>query len=126
MRAIDTNVLVRLITNDPIEQAETAERFVEPGAWVPLLVTVETIWVLESVYRFPQSRVATILKLLLENDRLVFEAHEVVRKALGEAEEKPSIQLADAIILESVRRAGHTPLGTFDRKLGSRKGAVRL
>lgn len=126
MRAIDTNVLVRLITNDPLEQAETAERFVEPGARVPLLVTVEAIWVLESVYRFSQSRVATILDLLLENDRLVFEAHEIIRKAVGEAEEKPSIQLADAIILESVRRAGHTPLGTFDRKLGSRKGAVRL
>jgi predicted nucleic-acid-binding protein len=126
MRAIDTNVLVRLITNDPVEQVQAAERFVEPGAWVPLLVTIEAIWVLESVYRFTRARVVTILEMLLESDRLVFEAHEVIRKALLDSEEKPAIQIADAIILESVRRAGHTPLGTFDRKLGSRKGAVRL
>jgi len=40
MRAVDTNVLVRLITRDDERQAETAEEFVSKGAWVSHLVPV--------------------------------------------------------------------------------------
>ncbi len=53
MRAVDTNVLVRLATRDDIGQTEAAEEFVAPGAWVPQLVLVEAMWVLSSIYRLP-------------------------------------------------------------------------
>ena len=52
MRAIDTNVLVRLIVRDEPAQFEKAESFVAQGAWVSQLVLAETVWVLESVYGF--------------------------------------------------------------------------
>ena len=51
MRAVDTNVLIRLFTRDDSNQALIADRFIEDGAWVPQLVVVEAIWVLASVYR---------------------------------------------------------------------------
>jgi predicted nucleic acid-binding protein len=34
MRAVDTNVLVRLIARDDSRQAASAEAFIQPGAWV--------------------------------------------------------------------------------------------
>ena len=50
MRAVDTNVLVRLMTRDDAKQAALADEFIERGAWVSHLVLVETTWVLSTVY----------------------------------------------------------------------------
>ena len=50
MRAVDTNVLVRLVTRDDTKQVAAAENFVARGAWVPHLVLAEATWVLTSVY----------------------------------------------------------------------------
>jgi predicted nucleic-acid-binding protein len=50
MRAVDTNVLVRLIARDDRKQAESAEESVAKGAWISHVVRVETCWVLDSVY----------------------------------------------------------------------------
>lgn len=43
MRAVDTNVLVRLATRDDAKQVAAAEAFIAKGAWVPHLVLAETI-----------------------------------------------------------------------------------
>ena len=48
MRAIDTNVLVRLLVRDDPRQCEAAEGFIAKGAWVSHLVLVETVWVLDA------------------------------------------------------------------------------
>lgn len=126
MRAVDTNVLVRLVTGDTQEQAEIAERFVEPGAWVPLAAVLECAWVLRANYGFSDADLGKTLAMLLENDRLVFQDDEVIRAAVRTFRDKPVVQFADALMLESARRAGHLPLGTFDKKLASRPGTVRL
>ena len=42
MRAVDTNVLVRLVTRDDPRQVAAAETFVSPGAWVPHVVDGRT------------------------------------------------------------------------------------
>jgi predicted nucleic-acid-binding protein len=49
MRAVDTNVLVRLVTRDDPGQALQADTFVEKGAWVSVLALAEATWVLGSV-----------------------------------------------------------------------------
>ena len=50
MRAVDTNVVVRLITRDQPKPVAAAETFVAKGAWVSLLALAETTWVLSAVY----------------------------------------------------------------------------
>ena len=50
-RAVDTNVLVRLITRDDPRQTVDAETFASKGAWVPILALAEAIRVLQSVYQ---------------------------------------------------------------------------
>ncbi len=87
MRAVDTNVLVRLLARDDAAQAEAAEAFVAGGAWVSHVVLVETIWVLESVYE---------------------------------------VDFSDCLVLEAARKAGHGPLGTFDRDPARLDGAELL
>jgi predicted nucleic-acid-binding protein len=126
MRAVDTNVLVRLIARDDSRQVAAAEAFVAAGAWVSLLALVETVWVLVSVYERTPTQVAAAVEHLLDHDTLSVQEPDVVRAALSQFREKPRLGFSDCLMLEVARKAGHTPLGTFDRGLGVLEGAQRL
>jgi predicted nucleic-acid-binding protein len=126
MRAVDTNVLVRLITRDDAKQVAAAERFVEPGAWVSHLVLVETTWVLDSVYDLASREIATVVEMLLDHDRLTVQDAAIVAAAVAQLRKKPSLGFSDCLILEVARAAGHVPLGTFDRNLGQVADAERI
>ena len=126
MRAVDTNVLVRLIVRDDPAQVDRAEAFVARGAWVSLLVLAETIWVLKSVYGLNRQRIGTIVDMFMEHDRLTLQHEEVVRKARAAFESEPSASFSDCLIVEAARKAGHVPVGTFDRVLSRLDGAHRL
>jgi predicted nucleic-acid-binding protein len=126
MRAVDTNVLVRLIARDDPRQAAAAEAFVSSGAWVSHLALVEATWVLASVYDRTSSQIAAAVDLLLDHDTLTIQDSDVVRAALAVFRERPRLGFSDCLMLQVGRRAGHTPLGTFDKALGSVEGAQRL
>lgn len=126
MRAVDTNVLVRLITRDDTRQVSAADRFVEKGAWVSHLALAETIWVLAAVYERSAAEIATAVELLLKHRELSLQDPEVVTAALHSFKKRPAVGFSDCLLLEIARKAGHLPLGTFDRNLGKRDGAQRL
>jgi len=126
MRAVDTNVLVRLITRDDPRQMAAADAFVTKGAWVSHLVLAEALWVLESVYELDAERRATAIDMLLNHRSLTLEDPDVVTAALAHFRRKSSLGFSDCLILEIARKAGHLPLGTFDRNLGKLNGAERL
>ena len=81
MHAVDTNVLVRLIVRADPEQVDRAEAFVAQGAWVSLLVLAEAVWVLDSVYGLNRERIGTVVRMLIERDRLTLQEEDVVRTA---------------------------------------------
>ena len=126
MRAIDTNVLVRLITGDDATQLRLAEDFVQKGAWVSHLALVEAVWVLASVYQKKSTAIANAIEMLLNHEHLTVENSEVVSLALESFRAKPAIGFSDCLLLEIARKSGHLPLGTFDRDLGRLDGAERL
>lgn len=126
MRAIDTNVLVRLLTGDGGAQVDAAESFVAGGAWISHVVLVEAIWVLKSVYRVPHRQLITALELLLDHEALVLQEADVVAEALVRFRRHPKLGFSDCLVLEIARRAGHTPLGTFDQDLSKQGGAERI
>lgn len=126
MRAVDTNVLVRLVTRDDARQAAQADEFVASGAWVSHLVLAETAWVLSSAYNLDAAKIATLVEMLLSHETLSLQDPDVIRKALEHFRWKPSLGFSDCLILEVARSAGHLPLGTFDRNLGKLTGAERL
>lgn len=126
MRAVDANVLVRLITRDDRRQTTAADRFVDKGAWVSWLALTETTWVLSSVYDLDAAGVATSIQMLLDHDSLVLQEPEVVVAALDRFRANRKLGFSDCLMLEVARKAGHLPLGTFDRDLGKIDGAHRL
>jgi predicted nucleic-acid-binding protein len=126
MRAVDTNVLVRLITRDDARQAALAERFVEQGGWVSLLALAEATWVLSAVYRRGAAQIATAVEMLLDHRGLSLQEPDVVAAAIGVFRTKPKLGFSDCLLLEIARKAGHLPLGTFDRDLSKLEGTEKL
>jgi predicted nucleic-acid-binding protein len=126
MPAVDTNVLVRLVTRDDARQAAAADTFVSRGAWVSQLVLAETIWVLSSVYALRPAVIATAVEMLLSHRTLTLQDADVVAAALVHHRKKPSLSFSDCLVLEATRKTGHGPLGTFDRGLAKLDGAQRL
>jgi predicted nucleic-acid-binding protein len=126
MRAVDTNVLVRLLTRDDAKQATAAEAFVNRGAWVSHLVLVETIWVLESVFDLQRSQLVLAVEMLLNHRDLTLQDPDVVQAALENFRKRSKVGFSDCLVLEVARKAGHCPLGTFDRQLGKLEGAEAL
>jgi predicted nucleic-acid-binding protein len=124
MRAVDTNVLVRLMVRDDERQTVAAEDFVESGAWVPHIALVETIWVLESYYRKSRADISAVVERLLDHKSLILQDPEAIAAALGIFRNNKGVEFADCLILVVARKHGHTPLGTFDAKLGRVDGAI--
>jgi predicted nucleic-acid-binding protein len=126
MRAIDTNVLVRLIMHDDPKQVPAAEAFVAKGVWVSHLVLAETVWVLDSVYGVSPGQIGTAIEMLLSKDDVTLQDADVIAAALEHYRRTPSLGFSDCLLLEVARKAGHLPLGTFDRHLARLDGAERL
>jgi predicted nucleic-acid-binding protein len=126
MRAVDTNVLVRLLVRDDAKQVAAAEAFVESGAWVPHLAIAESTWVLESVYDLGPQAIATAVDMLLNHAQLTVQDADVVAAALVRFRQHRNIGFSDCLTVETARKAGHVPLGTFDRALARVEGVERL
>lgn len=117
MRAVDTNVLIRLVTRDDARQVAAAEAFVSRGAWVSHIVLVEAIRVLESVYELDAPAQARAVEMLLNHRHLTVHDSDVVAAALEQFRSRTAVSFSDCLVLEVARKSGHVPLGTFDRQL---------
>jgi len=125
--AIDTNVLVRLVTKDDESQYKKAQTFVERHQ--PVLVTqlsvLELVWVLMSRYSLNKERTCKVVQALLETKELNIQAPAILEAAL-KTWEKSKADFADCFILETVIDASESPLGTFDTTLGKLEGCKQL
>ncbi|HEX6272832.1 MAG TPA: type II toxin-antitoxin system VapC family toxin [Polyangiaceae bacterium] len=127
MRAVDTNVIVRLITRDDDAQVRSAEAYIAAsGAWISHVVLVEVVWVLTSVYELRRAEIARAVEMLLEQEHLVVQEPGIVAAALELFRKGGGRDFADCLIVEVARGAGHLPLGTFDRRLSKVAGAELL
>lgn len=126
MHAVDTNLLVRLLVRDDAEQVKAAEAFVAKGAWVSHLVLAETQWVLDAIYNRSPAQIANAIERLLNHKELTLQDADVVALALDHFRSRPSVGFSDCLILEVARKAGHLPLGTFDRNFAKLDGTHRL
>jgi predicted nucleic-acid-binding protein len=126
VRAVDTIVVVRLITRDDAKQVAAAEAFVERGAWISHVALVEATRVLDAVYDRAPAEIAMAVEMLLSHRTLTVQDADVVSAALEHFRKKPAVGFSDCLLLEIARKAGHEPLGTFDRDLAKLPGAERL
>ena len=126
MNAVDTNVLVRLIVRDDEAQVRAAEQFASKGVWVSHLVLAETLWVLDAVYGRTAEQIAAAADELLNHESLALQDAEVVAAALERFRIRPSLKFSDCLVVEIARKAGHLPVGTFDRDFAKSADVQRL
>lgn len=126
MRAIDTNILVRLLVHDHPQQLEQAEAYIASGAWISHIALAEAMWVLRSAYDHDRQAIATAIDMLLGHATISVQEADVVRAALDRFKSNNRAAFTDCLILEISRKAGHVPLGTFDRDLAKLDGAERV
>jgi predicted nucleic-acid-binding protein len=119
-------VVVRLVVRDDSEEVRAAEEFTSSGAWVSHLVLAETTWVLDAVYERTAGQIATAIDMLLNHKDLTMQDADVLVAALEHFRKRPALGFSDCLVLEIARKAGHLPLGTFDRNLAKLDGATRL
>jgi predicted nucleic-acid-binding protein len=114
MLAVDTNVVVRYLTNDDTTQAARARRlFAHYDVFVSLTVLLETEWVLRSVFGFEPIYVVPALRGLAGLPRITIESPETVSTALDWAEH--GMDFADALHLAAA--AAHDGFVSFDKAL---------
>ena len=127
MIALDTNVLVRMLTRDLADQAEAAHALfkgltAEQPGFICREVALEVVWVLERSYGLPRERITEALLELLASTNLVFEAaDDVAHCAYQYAQGGPGF--SDRMILATAARAEAQPVFTFDRRLSRAEGA---
>jgi predicted nucleic-acid-binding protein len=126
MRAADTNVLIRMLTRDDPGQAAAADEFVAQGVWISILALAEAMWVLGKVYGVDSKGIAKTIDLLLAHEHLVLQEPDVIAVALRLFRTQRALGFSDCLLMEIARKAGHMPLGTFDRALGKVPGADLL
>lgn len=123
MRAIDTNVVVRLITRDDHRQVTAAESLVKEGAWLSVIALAEIAWVLDSVYEFNRRQLTAALEMLLDHQQIVVDQPAIVERAIEVFRSRSRVTFSDCLLLELARQAGCLPLATFDRDLAKLDGA---
>ncbi len=117
MTAVDTNVLVRLLTSDDPKQALAArELFASGSIWLAKTVLLETNWVLRSLYGFEDSAIRAALTKLLGLAQVTAEDAPAVAAALKLSER--GLEFADALHLCS--RPPGVRFASFDRALVQR------
>ena len=66
-----------------------------------------------------------IERRLVNHKDLTLQDADVAAATLGQYRRRPALGFSDCLVLEVARKAGHLPLGTFDRELGKMEGAQR-
>jgi predicted nucleic-acid-binding protein len=121
MIGLDTNILIRYVTeDDPVQSAKATEILErrltaqDPG-FVSVVTMVETVWVLDRAYGLTAQEIAMAVErmlqvevLAIENEQAVFNAMVALKQGCG--------SFADALIAELGARAGCTRTLTFDQK----------
>jgi len=122
MIGLDTNVLVRYLTQDDPEQSARASHLIEtrctrhePGR-ISLVVLCELTWVLEGAYEYGKKLVVQVLEHILASRELSVENEDIARSALA-AFRRGRADFADYVIVFSNRSAGCETTYSFDSDL---------
>lgn len=130
MIGLDTNVLVRYVTQDDPVQSPRANELIEsltsftPG-FVSLVSVVELVWVLQSCYQSARSDVVTVLETLLRTRELTVEHAEIIWQALRRFTAS-NADFADCLIERCAHAAGCDYTATFDLSAAKSAGMKRL
>ena len=122
MKGIDTNILVRFLTGDDEQQTKVVYNIFKKAEsekrelFVPLLVVLELIWVLESVYEISRGEILDSISNLLLLPILKFE-HQSTLQQFIRFSQRNRYDLSDLLIAHSARGQGCEAVITFDKRV---------
>jgi predicted nucleic-acid-binding protein len=122
MNGLDTNVLVRYLTQDEPNQARKANALIDGAVGqgerlhIDVVVLCEVVWVLRGAYEFRKESVADAVSRILEAAQFSVEDRDLLRLAL-DAYTSGQGDFADYVLGQCNRRAGCDATATFDRAL---------
>jgi len=130
VQTFDTNVLVRLVLGDDPAQGALAARYWSDalgagGIFLPVVVLVELVWVLDQVARLDRPRIHSELVRVTSLEGVVVERTAIVSDAIH-LYAASSADFADCVILESARGAEALPVHSFDRRFARNEGVLLL
>ena len=131
MIGLDTNVLVRYITQDDPSQAAKATKLVESfsaeaSGFVSAVSVVELVWVMQACYRASRESISQMLETLLRAESLIVEQAETIWQALRRFQVSAQADFADCLIERSGHAATCKYTATFDRQAAKAAGMKLL
>ena len=118
---IDTNVLIRYLTNDEPQKAKAVESLLNKASdgglriLIPSIVIAELVWVLESYYRMEAEGIAELVEAILSTPGVEVTDKGIIASALKLYRDN-SIDLIDAWIISFVKERDIKTIYTFDKK----------
>lgn len=130
MIGLDTNVIVRYVSQDDPVQSPKANELVESltaeeQGFIAMASVVELVWVLQSCYQATKSEIADVLETLLRTKELVVERADVVWQALRRFADSKA-DFADCLIERCASAADCDYTVTFDRKAAKSAGMRQI
>lgn len=115
---VDTNILVRHLTDDPPIQARRATAILENAERLILtdVVVAELVYVLESYYERPRRQIAELIQSLLTLSSVAVSDHDLLLRAL-ELYEHARLDFAEAYLAAAAELTGVGTVASFDRAL---------
>ena len=121
MKALDTNVVVRFLVNDDAGQSAAVKDLFQKAEkegtsfFISILVLLEALWVLTTVYRCASENILVSLEQFLLMQVLEFERPDLVRRVI-KVGRLGVLDLGDALMGLYVKELGHEVTLTFDKK----------
>lgn len=122
MIGLDTNILVRYLTQDDPDQSRKAGDEIERGLsegnvfFVADIVLCELVWVLEAAYGYDRPEIVPVLESILRIRQFQFENKDLLWKSLANYRTKKG-DFADHLIGQAGRKVGCRETLTFDTGL---------
>jgi len=119
MIGLDTNILVRYLTQDDPKQSRKAAHEIEKGLsaghmfFIADIVMCELVWVLETPYGYDRKEIAPVLENILRTRQFKFQNKDLLWKSLADYRNKKG-DFADHLIGQAGHKAGCRETITFD------------
>jgi predicted nucleic-acid-binding protein len=124
---LDTNVLVRYIVQDDVEQSLAATKLIEGGEqagetfFINQIVLCEVVWVVKRCYSAGRDEIGRMIEQILRTASFRVQRSAEAWSALNLYRKAPS-DFADCLIASTNRAADCTETATFDRQAAQTDG----
>lgn len=120
--ALDTNILLRVITADDEGQLAAVKRFLERESgpfFLSHIVLIEAVWTLQRAFGFSREEIVTVLQSLADRNDMVFEDGDQIQSAIRDM--ASGGDFADSLIALKALEFACDKLLSFDLRLASRQ-----